>query len=739
MTVLLGVSALYAEENPRIQLKDGSIYIDGEKFFIKGIGYSPYRPGQWPGASVPPRTLEADFKRIRDAGFNTLRVWGTMPEDQLEMAEKYDLMVIQAVPLKSDVDFGYSGFIRLAESSVRQMCRIGKKHSNIIMYLMMNEPHADRLMSSGVDKTLDLYRRLASIAREEDPNRPVSMANAYWSLWLDQSMWDIVSFNTYAYAPSISGDIGYANFVKGTRSLHAQGRPFVVTEFGYSVSPDGDGGYAYGGNSQEEQADGIISCFRGLLEGGAAGGCVFEWNDEWWKAKKPERHDTHPEEWFGIVGIESKQDILGTPRKAYYALKEEFKLIVTEPREGQRIPDKALIEVNAVSQVRGVRYRIGRGKWHDLTNKGDWWRAELDASKLQAGLHTFTVMGTEDKSEITRSVNIIKCKDGHDLLPPVNIEVTVDKPRYKNGDIASITARVTNREGEPLKDYDVRLGIFNAINSHTRQWEGKTDERGYFTKRTPVAGKLDSWYYVYWAGADVEDYGYKRKDGVMGYVGADFAGGLPVKELVSVFTEDIKIDGIIDKAWLSTEIIELNIDTNFGEGTIESDSDLSAKVRVVWDKENLYLLADIKDDVPAVNRYSGNNVWNGDCVELFISVDPARIPETGYSAADFQILIGANTEMWIPGQVKGGVRNDVPKASRAIANKGKDGYILEARINIANFYDKPFIKFKKGDILGFDIAIGDADEAGTREGKIVWNGTEAGYKDSAVWGRLKLE
>ena len=126
IAALLVQTVLLAKESkiPKIELIGDSIYIDGKKFFIKGIGYSPYRPDKWPGSKVPVEIVEADFRRIKAAGFNTLRVWGVMPEEQLTLAEKYGLKVIQAVSLRSDADFGYSGFIRLAESKVKQMCRL---------------------------------------------------------------------------------------------------------------------------------------------------------------------------------------------------------------------------------------------------------------------------------------------------------------------------------------------------------------------------------------------------------------------------------------------------------------------------------------------------------------------------------------------------------------------------------------------------------------------------------------
>jgi hypothetical protein len=725
---------------PRIELKGGSIYLDGEKFFIKGIGYSPYRPGKWPGSHVSREILEADFKRIKEAGFNTLRVWVTMPEEQLKLAEKYGLKVIQAVYLKPGADFGYSGYIRSAESKVKQMCKVSRRRPNVIMYSLMNEPHAESIIDSGVDNTLNLYKRLIKLVRQEDPKRPITMANAHWNMWLDQSIWDVVSFNAYTYFPLLIPDIGYANYVKSLKLLHAADKPLVVTEFGLSVSPEGKGGGNYGGNTEKEQVDGLIYGFRGLVEGGAAGGCVFEWNDEWWKADNPAIHEPHPEEWFGIIGIENINNPIGTPRKAYYSIREELKLVVTEPKEGYRMVDKADIEVSASQEVSGIQYSIDGEKWIDLSKKNNWWYGTVDGSHIKPGLHKLTVKGLDNGEYITRELNIIKCKNEKEASLPINIELITDKAAYKNGEIIKINARLTDRDGAPLKDQYVKLGVFNSTDTHLRRWEGYTDKDGCFAGSIPVIGNLSEWYYIYWVGTEIEEYGYKKKEGKLDYVKAEFGEGFPKKWAIAKEVSQIKIDGKMEDEWMKAGKIAIDANTNYMEGEIDSSEDLSADAKVLWDESNIYILARVNDDIPMRNKNRHLDLWDGDCIELFISVDPAKIPERGYSNSDFQILIGTNGEMWIPGQTIGGVRNKVPVLSEAAAKSTDTGYILEARINIANFYDKPSLKqFKKGDELGFEIAIGDGDAKGVREGKLVWNGTPQGYKHSAVWGRLKLE
>ena len=358
---------------------------------------------------------------------------------------------------------------------------------------------------------------------------------------------------------------------------------------------------------------------------------------------------------------------------------------------------------------------------------------------MKAGLHVLTIKGLDGEKEITRNINIIKCKDKKDLLSPIHIELTTDEPSYENGDIIELKMRLTDKEGAPIKNHRIKLGMLNSINNYSRRWEGRTDERGLFVKTVPVIGRANEWYYVFWAGTEIEDYGYETSGSEISYVKALIGKGFPIKWFIAGEAKDITIDGIMEDAWLKAEKIEIAPDTNFAEGDIRNSLDLSGDVRVLWDESNIYILVSVKDDVPMKNRYERLDLWKGDCVELFISVDPTKIPAVGYSDYDFQILIGTNGRMWIPGQRKGGIRNSVPLLSRAAAKKSEDGYILEAKINIANFRDSSFKTFSKGAILGFDIAVGDADESGMRDAKLVWNGTADGYKDSAIWGRLRLE
>ena len=88
------------------------------------------------------RINENDLERIKSAGFNTIRTWNPYPDWVLELAKGYDLMVIQGISLDHRRIFTDNGFFEKQLAELKNAIEKSKKFDNIIMYLVMNEPHA---------------------------------------------------------------------------------------------------------------------------------------------------------------------------------------------------------------------------------------------------------------------------------------------------------------------------------------------------------------------------------------------------------------------------------------------------------------------------------------------------------------------------------------------------------------------------------------------------------------------
>ena len=165
----------------------------------------------------------------------------------------------------------------------------------------------------------------------------------------------------------------------------------------------------------------------------------------------------------------------------------------------------------------------------------------------------------------------------------------------------------------------------------------------------------------------------------------------------------------------------------------QSAEGFGATFTLSWDDENLYLFADVSDPTPMKNSHSGNNIWNGDAIELFIGYD--QLDEGGaLKYCDRQIMLRASGPF--DADASGMIGGDVVKPIRHIAvpfANGK-GYSIEAAIPFANLGFKPTVNQS----LIFDIAIDDSATGGGRTRQSVWNGGALNSKDRTHWGFLKL-
>lgn len=133
------------------------------------------------------------------------------------------------------------------------------------------------------------------------------------------------SYHVYPYYPDFmnfpSGDAqtdenSYYAYVKSLVDYHSM--PVLVSEFGLPTARGVThinhlSGLNQGGNSEQEQADGLVSMLRDIQSSGCMGGIVFAWQDEWFKTSwntmdfddssaRPKWHNVESsEENFGLI------------------------------------------------------------------------------------------------------------------------------------------------------------------------------------------------------------------------------------------------------------------------------------------------------------------------------------------------------------------------------------------------------------------------------------------------------
>ncbi len=323
-----------------IELAAGQFWVAGEPFFINAVGWDPARPGEVPWKRRFVREeVDADFRRIRAAGFNTIRTWAPLRDEELQLAAQNDLRVLQGIWTPPDGDFRDPGMRRRVLDTVARAVETSRWSPAVIGYLVLNEPSAKAVAQAGLDESVAWLREIVATVRALDPGAPIGYASWPGMEALDDGLLDFAAFNLYPHRPRAAmDDLGIAPYTRLLRDSVARGRPFLVSEFGISVSPGTRDGR--GGATEEQQAQQLVALASTFASCGVAGTVVFQWNDGWWKNHDaPGDELTHdaddPEEWFGLIRFSGLSDRLGTPRPALSALTRYNRAVLMEPRDGE--------------------------------------------------------------------------------------------------------------------------------------------------------------------------------------------------------------------------------------------------------------------------------------------------------------------------------------------------------------------------------------------------------------------
>ncbi len=168
------------------------------------------------------------------------------------------------------------------------------------------------------------------------------------------------------------------------------------------------------------------------------------------------------------------------------------------------------------------------------------------------------------------------------------------------------------------------------------------------------------------------------------------------------------IDGNLDAVWTNGVVYTA---ANITRGIVTNDADLSGTFRLLSDNNNLYILAEVKDDISRAN--STTEAWQNDGIEMYLDIG-WQAPNS-YGATDFQFVFSSSTVLFK--EYKNNAVAGVVYKSKATL----DGYRLEASIPWATIGGSG----AAATLFGFDIDIIDIDvaAAGSFDAKKMWYGT----------------
>ena len=466
---LLSVHPATAQTKTKLEIKDSWYYINGEKFFIKAIGYEiGARPGQHPYEGKRADDLDLmkfDLKVIKEGGYNTIRTWSEFSEPQLKLVQNSGLKLIMGIAVNPEGDYGDPKFVLKCEQDVKQVMSYARKYNCIITYLILNEPQTDHIHKVGGTAFVNLMNDLITIIHREHPGIPVTIsANAMISDYLNQKIFDVYAYNCYDHTEAQTATMGFKDYIKGLVALNGSDKPFITTEFGYSVSHKGFG--RYGGNTLIQQAEGLVANYRDLLDAGAVGMCPFYYADGWWKGGAPDMHNTEqPEEWFGFWGYSDANDKFGSPRPVWFAMRNYMKALVISPKNkdiytATNIP----LELFVDKDVRKVTVKLKDKVLYSKNIVKEGYFADqlpIAPQGIEDMELAFEFYNAENKLLKTESIMILASDKPFDL-PKLTIEVTPGTD-LNAGKIASIKTKIDTKEKFTLADdlkisYNTHLG-----------------------------------------------------------------------------------------------------------------------------------------------------------------------------------------------------------------------------------------------------------------------------------------
>ncbi len=489
----------------RSEIRNGRFYVDNEPFYVRGVGYAPWRPHQHPGVSYTDANRHwtaLDFQRMKAAHVNTLRSWDALAPQELALAKQYGLMVLQGIWLDPRQDFSDHRNQESCVTRVKSVAEQSKDFDNVLGYLVMTEPNPRVVMEAGVDETNQFFRRLKRTIQTVDP-RPVSMDSWIPLAFMNYQDFDFVTFNTFAFWPkSVNYALGFAGYNRWLADHFAADRPLLIGETGgYAVSraTETEAGGS-GGWTEYNQSIKDLESLRGTVQGHASGACLVSWIDTWHYPSDPDVHDNEPWEWDGILGIptDSKNDSEGVTRQVYRDLTKFNELMLLEPKAEHIYSDSFPIHVSAAENVASVSYSLNEGDWKLLTGSGHgWFQGFCKLARLARKRQKLTVQAMDASEQVLDKKEI-------SFLTQVQPEqVFIESvPESKKETALRFRIRATDDAHRPLVQRKIYFGFFYPITLRETQGTQMTDSAGEITITSSLKPQAEDRFLYVSAGTD---------------------------------------------------------------------------------------------------------------------------------------------------------------------------------------------------------------------------------------------
>jgi hypothetical protein len=212
---------------------------------------------------------------------------------------------------------------------------------------------------------------------------------------------------------------------------------------------------------------------------------------------------------------------------------------------------------------------------------------------------------------------------------------------------------------------------------------------------------------------------------------ADKAKAITASNVIQHVSGPIALDkGMAPFAAVPSFFLSNKNPANVVQGTVKNNADLSMDLRVAEDGKNIYVALEVTKGSGPVNKKDIDNIWNGDCVELYLSSksDMVKVDRLKKSDWDYQVVMAPTMATGKP--VIRAFGTDFT-GLQVNATPGPKGYVMTALIPLSNLKDNDW---KPGKSVKFDAAVAKAGPSGGREVHLFWHSDIDAYDNPSKWG-----
>jgi glycosyltransferase involved in cell wall biosynthesis len=288
----------------RIIANSKFFFQSGQKYFIKGTTYGPFKPWTEDSSSepifLPDRVrVRTDLDQMRQAGINTIRLYHVPPLWFLDECEANKIKAFITIPWGQHVSFlDSSESRRTIQKKIVDAVSSLQNHSGIFAYAVGNEIPTGIVRWYGSYKIESFLDTLIDSARQIDSKSLYTYANYPSTEYILPGALDFFCYNVYLHRST-----EFQKYLARLQNLAGE-KPLIIGEFGMDTVR----------HSEEEQAELLHWHIEDVARMGLAGTTIFSWTDEWFTGG----HQI--EDWkFGIVDAQRK------PKKAFFEVQKLFK------------------------------------------------------------------------------------------------------------------------------------------------------------------------------------------------------------------------------------------------------------------------------------------------------------------------------------------------------------------------------------------------------------------------------